>query len=105
MSYRVDFDLQALAQVDEFLAYLRNYSPAAAEKHYAAFQHVVEAYLAERPHSFAFFRETGAPYRAFLFRVSRQTSYWVIYRIYEDEWLVRVLRFWNTSREPGTHGL
>jgi len=66
---------------------------------------MVDHFLVERPTTFGFYKETGEPYRAFLFSVSRRRAYWVIYRVYEDERVVRVLRFWNAAREPGTHGL
>ena len=105
MPYRVDFSREAARQVDEFFRYLRRYSFETAEKYQRAFQQAIDQYLVQSPNTFGFFRETGPPYRAFLFNVSRRTTYWVIYRIYEEEKLVRVLRFWNTAREPGTHGL
>jgi hypothetical protein len=83
MSYRVAFALEAVEQIDEFLNYLRSYSPATAEKYFAAFQQMIDHFLVKRPYTFSFYRETGEPYRAFLFTVSRRTTYWVIYRIYE----------------------
>lgn len=45
---------------------------------------------------------TGAPYRAYLFRVGRRTHYWIIYTVDEDSRLVNVLAFWNASRDSET---
>ena len=36
--------------------------------------------------------------RRFLFRVTPRTAYWIVYRVYEDEGLVRVLQFRSTSQ-------
>jgi len=105
MAYRVDFSIEAVAQIDGYLAYLRRYSRATAAKYKLALQKAIDQYLAESPETFTFYWETGAPYRAFLFRVSRRTTYWVIYRVYEGDRIVRVLRFRNAAEEPGTHDL
>jgi len=105
MEYRVDFSVESIAQIDEYLAYLRRYSLATAEKYKNALQKAIETYLVESPEAFAFDWEMGAPYRAFLFKISPHTSYWVIYRVYDDEGVVRVLRFRNAANEPGTHNL
>jgi plasmid stabilization system protein ParE len=105
MVYRIDFSREAERQIDDFFDYLRRYSPQTAQKYFVAFRSMLEHYLAERPKTFGFYKETGEPYRAFLFSVSSRTAYWVIYRVYDDRRLVRVLRFWNAAREPGTHRL
>ena len=42
--------------------------------------------------------EAGVPYYRFLFRVTPRTAYWIVYRVYEDEGLVRVLQFRSTSQ-------
>jgi hypothetical protein len=105
MSYRVDFSVEAIVHIDEYFSYLRRYSRATAEKYKLALQKSIDEYLVDSPETFAFYWETGAPYRAFLFRVSRRTAYWVIYRVYNNERIVRVLRFRSTANEPGTHDL
>jgi hypothetical protein len=43
---------------------------------------------------------TGAPYRAFLFKVGRRSSYWFIYTVNDGAQTVDILRFWNSSRDP-----
>ncbi len=56
--------------------------------------------LGEHPLRATFFALTGAPYRAYLFRVGRRSRYWIIYTADEDRRTVNVLRFWNASRDP-----
>ncbi|MBI5469882.1 type II toxin-antitoxin system RelE/ParE family toxin [Candidatus Kaiserbacteria bacterium] len=105
MSFRVDFSDEAIVQIDEFFEYLARYSEGIAEKYYAAFQQAIDYYLVNYPETFTFYKETGSPYRAFLFTVSQRTSYWIIYRVYEEKRLVRVFRFWNSARKPHSHRL
>jgi hypothetical protein len=50
----------------------------------------------------SYFPLTGAPYRAYLFRVGRRTQYWIIYIVNESTRTVDVLSFWNTARDPDT---
>jgi len=50
----------------------------------------------------AYFKETGAPYPAKLFRVGKKT-FWIIYTI--DGMIVSLRRFWDCAREPATRGL
>jgi plasmid stabilization system protein ParE len=105
MSYRVVIDLVAQRDIESFYAYLRGYSKSAALKYAEALFDVIERSLATAPHTFSFFAQLGAPYRAFLFTVSRRTAFWIIYTVDDDKNEVRILRFWNAAREPGTHGL
>lgn len=48
----------------------------------------------------SYFPLTGAPYRAYLFRVGRRTQYWIIYTVDEDARTVDILHFWNATRDP-----
>jgi plasmid stabilization system protein ParE len=105
VSYRVVIDDFAQRDIDSFYEYLRRYSQKTAGKFAEAFYDGIERTIAEYPHSFSFFSELGAPYKAFLFTVSRRTAFWMIYSIDKSESEVRILRLWNASREPGTHGL
>jgi plasmid stabilization system protein ParE len=105
MKYRVVIDVLAQREIDNFYEYLRRYSENTARKYVEAFYDAIERTIAILPHSFSFFAEVGAPYRAFLFTVSRRTAFWVIYAVDDDKNEVRILRFWNAAREPGTHGL
>jgi len=56
--------------------------------------------ISQNHRSWSYFVFTGAPYRAYLFRVGRRTQYWVIYTVDEDTRTVDVLHFWNASRDP-----
>jgi plasmid stabilization system protein ParE len=105
VSYRVVIDDLAQRDIDSFYEYLCRYSQKTARKYVEAFYDVIERTIAEFPHSFSFFSELGAPYKAFLFTVSRRTAFWIIYTVDERAREVRILRFWNASREPGTYGL
>jgi plasmid stabilization system protein ParE len=105
MKYRAVIDVLAQRDIDEFYEYLRRYSENTARKYVEAFFDAIERTVAIFPHSFSFFAEVGAPYKAFLFTVSRRTAYWVIYTVDDEKNEVRILRFWNASRQPGTHGL
>jgi mRNA-degrading endonuclease RelE of RelBE toxin-antitoxin system len=60
--------------------------------------------MANNPHAFSHFHENGPPYRAKLFKLAR-TTYWIVYTIDDEARTVDFLRFWNSAREPGTHGL
>jgi hypothetical protein len=48
--------------------------------------------------------ETGAPYRAKLFKLIG-ANYWIIYVVDDERQIVEFVRFWNAAREPDTHGL
>src|SRR4030095_4007629 len=56
--------------------------------------------FAKPPLTWGYFPITGAPYRAYLFRVGRRTQYWVIYTVDEQAQTVDVLQFWNATRDP-----
>ena len=43
--------------------------------------------------------DAEVPYYRFLFRVTPRTAYWIVYRVYEDEGLVRVLQFRSTAQD------
>ena len=105
MKYRVVIDVLAQRDIDNFYEYLRRYNENVARKYVEAFYDAIERTIAVSPNSFSFFAEVGAPHKAFLFTVSRRTAFWIIYTVDDDKHEVRVLRFWNTAREPGTHGL
>jgi len=105
MKYRVVIDALAQRDMDSFDGYLRRYSANTARKYAEAFYDAIDRTIAVSPHWFSFFAEIGPPYKAFLFTVSRRTAFWIIYTVDDDKNEVRILRFWNTAREPGTHGL
>jgi hypothetical protein len=61
---------------------------------------ILSLQLGETPLTWSYFAFTGAPYRAYLFRVGRRTQYWIIYSVDDDTRTVDVLRFWNASGDP-----
>jgi hypothetical protein len=69
-----------------------------------ALERDMETVIANNPNTFAWFHETGPPYRAKLFGLGR-TTYWIIYTVDADRRRVEILRFWHSAREPKTHGL
>ena len=105
MTYRLEIGRKAARQIRLCFDRLRRYSFPAAEKYERALEQAIDAYLIDPPFTFGYYWETGAPNRAFLFTVSPHTAYWVVYRTFEDEGIVRVVAFRSASAEPGTHGL
>jgi hypothetical protein len=61
---------------------------------------VLSVNIAEAPHTWSHFPFTGAPYRAYLFRVGRRTQYWIVYTVDDDARTIDVLHFWNAIRDP-----
>src|SRR5882757_230464 len=100
MTYRLRIAPLAQRQFDEFAGYLRHYSEDFAVEQIDRLDRILSVNLAESPLTWSYFVFTGAPYRAYLFRVGRRTQYWVIYTVDEDTRTVDVLHFWNASRDP-----
>ena len=100
MTFRVVRGALADAEIDDFGRYAADYSDDFAREQFARLNHIFAVDLAEAPNTWGYFYITGAPYRAYLFRVGRRTSYWIIYTVDCDAKIVNVLRFWNASREP-----
>lgn len=100
MTFRVRIAPLALHQIDEFAEHLSDHSEAYAIEHIDRLNRILSVNLAESPLTWSYFPLTGAPYRAYLFRVGRRTQYWVIYTVDEEEQTVDVLHFWNTRRDP-----
>ena len=104
MPYRIRRNIRASRDIRRFARYLaREAGEAIALSYLAALEHELAA-IASRPHTFSWFHETGAPYRAKLFRLAR-TTYWIVYTIDEVHQSIEITRLWNSAREPGTHGL
>lgn len=100
MSYRLRIDTVALRQIEEFAAYLRDYSEDFALEQIDRLDRILRFNLREAPLTWGYFPITGAPYRAYLFRVGRRTQYWVVYTVDERTQTVDVLQFWNATRDP-----
>lgn len=75
MTYRVRIDPVAQRQIDQFAVYLRGYSENFAIEQIERLDRILCTNLAESPLTWAYFPLTGAPYRAYLFRVGRRTQY------------------------------
>ena len=100
MTFRIRIDRVAQQEIDEFAVYAAEYSETWAVEQFARLSHIFSVDLAETPQRRAFFVLTGAPYRAYLFRIGRRTHYWIVYTVDEDTRTVDVLRFWNASQDP-----
>ena len=100
MTYRVRFDPVALRHIEEFAVYLREYSEDFATEQIERLNRIIALNLGESPLTWGYFAFTGAPYRAYLFRVGRRTQYWIIYTVDEETRTVDVLHFWNAMRDP-----
>jgi mRNA-degrading endonuclease RelE of RelBE toxin-antitoxin system len=102
MTFRVRIDPVAQHLIDEFAVYLLAYSEEFAIEQFERLDRILSVNLQESPLTWSYFAITGAPYRAYLFRVGRRTQYWIIYTVDEDTQTVNVLHFWNASRDPET---
>ena len=100
MTFRVRIDPVAQRHIDEFAVYLRGYSEDFAIEQIERLDRTIATNLGESPLTWAYFAFTGAPYRAYLFRVGRHTQYWIIYTVDEESRTVDILHFWNAMRDP-----
>jgi mRNA-degrading endonuclease RelE of RelBE toxin-antitoxin system len=100
MTFRVRIDPVAQRHIDEFAAYLHNYSEEFAIEQIERLDRIISVNLGESPLIWSYFAFTGAPYRAYLFRVGRRTQYWIIYTVNEETRTVDILDFWNAARDP-----
>ena len=76
MTFRVRIDPVALRQIEQFAAYLRDYSEEFAIEPIERLDRILSVNLRASPLTWPYFAFTGAPYRAYLFRVGRRTQYW-----------------------------
>jgi len=100
MAYRLRIDTVALRQIEDFAAYLSGYSEDFAIEQIDRLDRILRFNLCEAPLTWSYFPITGAPYRAYLFRVGRRAQYWIIYAVDENARIVDILQFWNASRDP-----
>ena len=100
MSFRLRITPLAQQDIDQLAAYLGAYDESFAVEQIDRLHRILFDSLAVSPHTWAYFPLTGAPYRAYLFRVGRRTHYWVIYTVDDEAKTVDVLRFWNARRDP-----
>ena len=100
MTFRVRIDPVAQQHIDQFAVYLRDYSEEFAIEQIDRLDRIIAVHLAGSPLTWSYCPFTGAPYRAYLFRVGRRTQYWIIYTVDEDSRTVDILHFWNAARDP-----
>ena len=99
MTYKVIKDIRAETEIEEFARYAADYSDDWAREQFARLNYVFTVTLAESPITWNEFYVTGLPNRGYFFRVGRRTGYWIVYTVDEDAKIVKVLRFWNASKE------
>jgi plasmid stabilization system protein ParE len=102
MTFRVRIAPLAQRHIDDFAAYLAAYSEDFAIEQIDRLDRILTVNLAASPLTWSHFIFTGAPYRAYLFRVGRRTQYWIVYTVDEDARTVNIVHFWNASRDPKT---
>jgi hypothetical protein len=102
MTFRLRIDPIAQRYIEEFAAYCRSYNEGFAIEQFERLNHILTVELGKSPLAWNYFPLTGAPYRAYLFRVGRRTQYWIVYQVDERMRTIDVLHFWNTGREPPT---
>jgi mRNA-degrading endonuclease RelE of RelBE toxin-antitoxin system len=100
MTFRVRIDPVAQRHIDDFAVYLRQYGEEFAIEQIERLDRIIAVNLGESPLTWAYFPLTGAPYRAYLFRVGRRTQYWIVYTVDEESRTVDILHFWNAMRDP-----
>jgi hypothetical protein len=105
MTFRVRIDPVALRHIEEFVSYLLDYSEEFAIEQIERLDRIIAVNLGESPLTWSYFAFTGAPYRAYLFRVGRRTQYWIVYTVDEEKRTVDILHFWNAMRDPETLAL
>jgi plasmid stabilization system protein ParE len=100
MAYRLRITPFAQRQIDNFVTYLRDYSESLARAQIKRLRRTLAVDIAAAPHTWSHFPFTGAPYRAYLFRVGRRTQYWIVYTVDDDALTIDILHFWNAMRDP-----
>ena len=105
MPYEIRRAPQARRDIRDFFHHLKTEAgEKIARKYLEELDNDLLELIANNPNSFNWFHETGAPYRAKVFKLAR-TRYWIVYVVDDERQIVEFLRFWNTAREQDTHGL
>lgn len=102
MPYRLRITRSAQHDIDGLATYLGEYSERHAVEQIDRLNHVLAVNIAESPLTWGYFAFSGAPYRAYLFRIGRRTQYWIVYTVDEEERTVDIVRLWNATRDPDT---
>jgi hypothetical protein len=80
LTYRVVIAPLARRELARFAAYAADYSDAFADEQFSRLNRILSVELSEAPLMWSYFYLTGAPYRAYLYRVSRNTQFWIVSR-------------------------
>lgn len=105
MSYTIRRGRVARQDIRNFIRHLKQEAnEAIAQKYFDELEYDLTHLIADNPHLFNWFHETGSPYRSKLFKLAR-TTYWIVYVVNEEDEAIELVRFWNSSRAPGSHGL
>jgi mRNA-degrading endonuclease RelE of RelBE toxin-antitoxin system len=104
MSYAIRIDPLAQREIDEFAHRMGEFDEDFAAEQLDRLDRVFRDTIAPSPTRWSYFFITGAPYHAYLFKVGRRTSYWIVYNVDEDENVVRILRFWSSNRDDRQFG-
>ena len=105
MPYEIHRNSRVSRDIRQFARYLRREAGTAIARNYLeALEHDLEIVIANNPNAFAWFHETGEPYRAKLFRLAR-SRFWIIYTVDDQRQRIEIIRLWNAARQPETHGL
>ena len=99
MSYSIRIDGRAQSEIDHCASWMSGYSENFMLAQLDRIEEVFTGTLARSPAMWSYFFITGAPYRGYLFKVGRRTSFWIVYKIDEEARRVDILRFWNASRD------
>jgi plasmid stabilization system protein ParE len=100
MSYRLRIARLAQQDIDGLAAYLGSYSERFAIEHIDRLNQILSVNIGESPLTWGYFAFSGAPFRAYLFRIGRRTQYWIVYSVDEEARTVDIVRLWNASRDP-----
>ena len=98
--YRLVVAPRAKSDIAAFLKWVANYGEAKSSEFEKDIEVSIIKYLLQRPHTWPYFFLLGKPYRAYLYTVSRRTSFWLVFSIDEENNAVKLLRFWNSAQDP-----
>lgn len=100
MTYNVRFSAEARRDIQDLFDYLARYSDDIAKFYVSELERSIEHNIAARPLTWQFFFLTGTPFRAYLFKLSRRTAYWIVYEVNEEQNAIDILRVWHGSQNP-----
>ena len=99
MTYQVKIASRALRDIDDCAAWMKECQEDFMFAQLDRIEMTLTRNIAQSPATWNHFFITGAPYRAYLFRIGRRTSYWIVYTLDEGAKRVDILRFWNASQD------